>query len=458
MDIRLPPLAEGVESATVVNILVKEGDAVTEGQTVLELETAKAVGSVPSPAAGKIGKILVKEGQEVKIGQVVATLANGAGASSAPAPQAPQAAAAPTGPAPTAPQQRSETRVQEERRQEPAGQGSTLQEAGIARPTQAPSNRPLPAGIPVAAAPSLRKAAAELGFDLSKVQGSGNGGRIELEDVRNYLAYLQSLVNQPQQAGAAPAPAATPAIKTTPLPDFSKWGSVKRETVSTLRRTIAERMVESWTMIPHVTQFYEADITRLMELRKKYVPMYEKKKAKLTLTSFVVYALARLLKKNPLFNTSYDPAKREIIYKDYVSIGIAVDSEAGLMVPVIRDADKKSLLELSLAIQELAEKVRSRKVGMEDMQGGTFTISNEGAIGGAYFTPIINMPETAILGLGQGQVKAIVVGNKVQNRLMLPLSLSHDHRVIDGAPAARFVRELTLAFEQFAEQDIKLGK
>lgn len=425
MDIRLPPLAEGVESATVVSILVKEGDQVTKGQVIVELETAKAVGSIPSPAAGRIDRILVKEGQEVKIGQAVAAMSASGEAVKAAAP-APVTAAAAQAPEPA----RAEIPVPHAPR--PA--------AAIARPSTTVN---LPKGIPIAASPSLRKMADELGLDLSRVPGSGNGGRITLEDVRAYLQDLQNRTSAPAGTnGSSTAEAPRPATTSTPLPDFGKWGKVRREKVSTLRKTIAERMVESWTTIPHVTQHYEANIDALTKLRKKHAPAYEKKGARLTLTGITVKILADLLKKHPIFNASYDAAAREIVYKDYVNIGIAVETEAGLMVPVLRDADKKNLVQISKDIQELAEKARNRKLGLEEMQGGTFTISNQGAIGGQFFTPIINLPEVAILGMGQGAEGK------------LPLSLSHDHRVIDGAAAARFLTELAKAFESFSDKQL----
>jgi pyruvate dehydrogenase E2 component (dihydrolipoamide acetyltransferase) len=376
---------------------------------------------------------LVKEGQDAKIGQAVATLVS-SGDAAAPAPKAPPESSS----APVQPQRREET-----------AQGRVTENSG--RATQAAPNRtPLPAGIPVAASPSVRKMAEDLGINLSRVQGTGNGGRIQLEDVRAYIQYLQSRADSTNGTATHEAPKAA-AAPTMPLPDFSKWGSVKREKVSTLRRTIAERMVESWTTIPHVTQHYETDITALNILRKKHAPAFEKKGARLTVTSFTVKILAALLKKHPIFNASYDTAAREIVYKDYVSIGIAVETEAGLMVPVLRDADKKDLVQISKDIQALAEKARTRKLSMEEMHGGTFTISNQGAIGGAFFTPIINLPEVAILGMGQGALAPVYnKDGKLEQRMKLPLSLSHDHRVIDGAAAARFIKELSTAFETFS--------
>jgi len=238
--------------------------------------------------------------------------------------------------------------------------------------------------------------------------------------------------------------------------DFSQWGPVTKKPVTPLRQVIARRMVESWTTIPHVTQFDEADFAQLNALRKKFAPAYEAKGAKLTLTPFVLQALVVTLKKHPIFNSSLDEAASEIVFKEYFHIGIAVDTEQGLIVPVIRDVDKKSMLELVKELEQLAQKARERKVTAEELKGGTFTISNQGAIGGAHFTPIVNRPQVAILGLGRGAMKPVVRDGKVEARLMTPLALSYDHRVIDGGEAARFIVDLVRAIEEFKEEVVKL--
>jgi pyruvate dehydrogenase E2 component (dihydrolipoamide acetyltransferase) len=238
--------------------------------------------------------------------------------------------------------------------------------------------------------------------------------------------------------------------------DFSKWGAISKKPLSGLRQTISRRMVESWNAVPRVTQIDEADITALTELRKKYAPAYEAKGARLTLTSFVLKAVVAMLKKHPLFNSSLDEAAQEIVFKEYYHIGLAVDTEQGLIVPVLRDVDKKSVLQLSKEVHELAEKARARKVSLEELKGGTFTISNQGGIGGAHFTPIVNKPEAAILGLGRGALKAMVKGQKIEPRMMLPLTVSYDHRLIDGGAAARFTVDLVQALENFSEQEIAL--
>jgi pyruvate dehydrogenase E2 component (dihydrolipoamide acetyltransferase) len=305
----------------------------------------------------------------------------------------------------------------------------------------------------VPAAPSIRKLARDLGIDLARVRGSARGGRIMLEDVRTYIQKLQRIAATPRAAAPAGAPAPRPAPEQI---DFSKWGPISKAPLSPLREVIARRMAESWTTTPRVTQFDEADITGLMALRKKYAAAYEQKGVRLTLTSFALKVVVDALKKHPIFNASLDEMAQEIVFKQYYHIGIAVDTEAGLIVPVIRDADKKNLLELSRELEDLAGKARERRVSVEELKGGTFTISNQGGIGSGQFTPIVNKPEVAILGLGRGAMKAVVRGDKIEPRLMLPMGLSYDHRVIDGAVAARFTVDLVQAFENFKDDEVRI--
>ena len=384
MEIRLPQLAEGADSGTVVNILIAVGSRVQKDQTVLELENQKAVAPIPSPAAGTVTQIHVKQGEVVSVGQLLVTVAEG---------DAPAAVAT----------------------EQPAASPQ-----GEYRYSSA-------TGFPPPASPSIRKMAEELGIDLTHVRGSGSGGRITLEDVRAHIGHLQT-------GGGA---------KVSPKVDFSKWGSVTRKPFSATRQAIARAMQDSWSTIPHVTQFDEADVSSILDLLKKFSPVYERKGTRLTMTVFVIKALVSLLKRYPIFNSSLDESAHEIVYKQYVHLGIAVDTEAGLIVPVLKDADKKGMLLLSKELQELAEKTRSRKASAEDLQGGSFTLSNQGGIGGLHFTPIIHKPEVAILGLGQAR------------RGMIPLALSYDHRVIDGADAARFIRDLVQALENFPESEVE---
>jgi pyruvate dehydrogenase E2 component (dihydrolipoamide acetyltransferase) len=438
MDVKLPKLGEGADSGVVVSIAVKEGDQINKGQTILELENEKAVAAIPSSAAGKVTRIAVKAGDRISAGAVILTL-DGAGNGAAPAgePKVEQSkkAAAPK----QARRATPEPEYEEEEFEEEAEQEETAADkAGFAAP----------------ASPSIRKLARDIGLDLRKIQGSEDGGRIVLADIRAYIQRLQRLAAR-SRGGAAPAPAEVkPPVERI---DFSQWGPITKKPLPPIRQTISKRMVENKVSIPHVTQFDEADITVLTDLRKKYAEAYEKKGARLTLTSFALKAVANTLKKFPIFNSSLDEAVNELVFKEYVHIGLAVDTEQGLLVPVIRDVDKKDLFQLSKDVQELAEKARARKVSLEEMKGGTFTISNQGGIGGAHFTPIINKPEVAILGLGRGAMKAVVKDKKIEPRLMMPIAISYDHRVIDGGEAARFTVELVQAFENFKEENIKLG-
>jgi pyruvate dehydrogenase E2 component (dihydrolipoamide acetyltransferase) len=420
MDVKLPKLGEGADSGVVVNVFVKEGDQVARDQAILELENEKAVASIPSTAAGVVTKIYVKSGDKISVGQRLISLSGG---------DQPVVAAAPAAKW-AAPEPEPETPVEESA----AEDGEEI---------------PKPVAAPVAS-PSIRRLARELGLDLSRVRGSEAGGRIVTGDIRAYLARLQKAADKPK--GAATAPAKPVAVSI----DFSKWGPVTKKPLTQLRQVIARRMWENWNAIPHVTQFDDADFTRFNELRKKFAPAYEKKGVRLTLTPLVLKALVETLKKHPIFNSSLDEIAQEIVFKEYFHIGIAVDTEQGLIVPVIRDADRKSVLDLAKELEQLAQKARERKVTAEELKGGTFTVTNQGAIGSAHFTPIINKPEVAILGLGRGALKPVVRVGKVEVRMLTPLGLSYDHRVIDGGAAARFMVDLVKAMENFSEETVKM--
>ena len=416
MDIRLPKLGEGADSGSVVNVLVKVGDQVAKDQTLIELENEKAVASIPATASGTVTKIHVEQGDKISVGHLIVSL-DAAGGAEAPAEEGKRAAQ---------PGRAPERLLDEDLELE---------------------EEPAAGGLPPAASPSIRKMARELGIDLRRVRGSERGGWITPEDLR---AYVQRLSARAARGGAAPAAQAPERI------DFSKWGPVTRQPFTSLRQTIARRMAESWSTIPHVTQFDEADITGLLELKKRYDEAYEKRGARLTLTAFLLKVLAAQLKVHGKFNTSLDEASQELVQKHYIHIGIAVDTEAGLVVPVIRDVDKKPLVELSRELNALAEKTRQRKVTAEDLQGSTFTISNQGGLGGGHFTPIIKKPDVAILGVGKGARKPVVRDGNVEPRMMLQLALSYDHRVIDGADAARFIVDLVKNIEEFPEREVKL--
>jgi pyruvate dehydrogenase E2 component (dihydrolipoamide acetyltransferase) len=426
MDVKLPNLGEGADSGTVVGIMVKPGAQVKKGQNIIELETGKAVAPIPAPAAGTITTIHVKEGQKISVGALIVSMNAEAGAAAAPQ------AAAPKKTAPTAaPRKATAPAPQPEAEEAPEEiAGEIVNENPVAPP-------------------SVRRVARELGLDLRRIAGTGSGGRIIWDDVRGYIARLERIAAQK----SAPKPGAAPAPEHV---DFGQFGSIYKRPVTQLRKVIAQRMTESRTTIPEVTQFDEADVTALNDLRKKYVAAYEAKGARLTLTSFVLKIVANVLKKHPAFNSSLDEIANEIVFKEYFHLGLAVDTEAGLLVPVIKDVDKKDLVQLSKDVQEVATKARDRKLGLDDMRGGTFTISNQGGIGGAHFTPIINKPEVAILGLGRSVLKPVVRDGKIEPRLMMPIAIAYDHRVIDGGAAARFTVDLVTAFQQFSENDVKI--
>ncbi len=433
MDIRIPQLSEGVNSGTVVAILVKVGDRIERDQTIIELETDKAVAPIPSSDAGVVTKISVKEGDKVSVGHLILSL-DGAASGSAPSAPAAQAPAAAPSAAPVA-------RVAQP--SAPAAGEYQYQSAS---------------GFPPPASPTIRRMAMDLGIDLNRVRGTESGGRISMGDLRAYVQHLQSLLNQPAAAYAAPqAPAASAPAAPKVSVDFSKWGPVEKKALTSLRKTIGQRMQESWQNIPHVTQFDEADITDLLALRKKLAPKVEKAGGKLTVTILILKAVVKALEALPVFNTSLDEATDELVYKKYIHLGVAVDTEAGLIVPVLKDADKKGLGQLAKELGDLAEKTRTRKIAPDDLKGGTFTISNLGGIGGTFFTPIVNRPEVAILALGKGVVKPVVdKDGKIVARTMLPIGVSYDHRVIDGADGARFIRALVEAIEGMTEKGLAL--
>jgi pyruvate dehydrogenase E2 component (dihydrolipoamide acetyltransferase) len=430
MDVKLPQLAEGVEGGTVVTILVAEGQEIKKDQAFMELETQKAVGAIPAPQSGIVTKIYVKQGMEVSVGQALIAIDTGSAPGVALTPKVnenpPAAAPIATSANPPA-QTNSATALDDYRYQS---------KSGMAPP----------------AAPSIRKIARDLDIDLTRVKGSEAGGRINLGDLRTYVQKLQQLAFHaaPAAQTAAPAPASAEAI------DFAKWGPIRREKMSPLRRTVSRRMVESWTTIPKIDQFADADITALLALRKKHLTAYEKQGAHLTLTSFLLAVLGRALKKQPRANASIDDSALEIVLKDYCHIGVAVDTEGGLIVPVLRDVDRKNLLQLSQELHALTEKTRQRKIAIEELQGGSFTISNQGSIGGSHFTPIIYAPQVAILGVGQGKPTPVARDGKIAIRTMLPLCLAYDHRVLDGADAVRFLMDVIAGLENFDEALLNL--
>lgn len=414
----LPELGESIESGDVVQVLVAVGEQIAVEQSVLEIETDKAVVEVPSPVNGLVTAVHVAAGDKAAVGQLIVTLeTDGATATNdTPPPTAPPAAAEPERAAPPAPVE------------SPA--------AATERPP-APTARETRLGAP--AAPSVRRLAREIGVNIHEVPGSGPGGRVSAEDVKRYARTRPS-----DQSGAAPA--AAPAVVS--LPDVSRWGEVERRPMSNVRRLTADQMARTWATVPQVTQYDQADITELEQLRQQYAPKAAATGGKLTLTVIALKVVATALKRFPQFNASVDMATHEVIYKQYVHVGVAVDTDRGLLVPVIRDVDSKNIITLAVELSELAERARSRKTSLEEMQGGTFTITNLGGIGGTGFSPILNAPEVAILGMARSRMEPVYTDGQFVPRLMLPLSLSYDHRLVDGADGARFLRWVVEALSQ----------
>ena len=431
VEIKLPVLGEGVDSGTVAGVLVATGDTVEVDAPLIELETDKAVIEVPASEAGVVASLPVKAGDTVAVGQVIATIEP----ASPPAPEAPA----------------EEPAAEQPRRQAPPPPVPERPAVQTAPPAPSPPARPPAAPAPSAqtsadefnlpewpipATPNTRRFARELGVDITSVQGTGNGGRILSGDV---VRTARSLLEAAAAGGAAPAP--------PPLPDFSRWGEVEREPMSGIRRTTATHLSTSWTTIPHVTQHDDADVTELEQLRKRFGPRVQQAGGKLTMTAIAVRVVASALRVFPRFAASVDMASREVILKRYTHVGVAVDTDRGLLVPVIRDADRKNATELSVEIGEVAARARDGKLALEEMQGGCFTITNLGGLGGTSFTPIVNYPEVAILGMSRSRVTPVHGDGGFEPRLMLPLSLSYDHRAIDGADAVRFLRWIVEALE-----------
>lgn len=517
--IKLPELGENVDSGDLTKILVSVGDTVSKDQALLELETEKATIEVPSPVAGVIKELHVQEGKKVKVGDLLFTVEeNGAAPKQAEKPQAEEAArpterkAAPAAvktagaaaqgtSAAAAPRRESQPERKPEGRQESRPQAKAApkaeskpeekeapqaeakpprraeahaeaqtkaaeseREAPQSAPKNAPQNAPEnereetvipfraessePARAPAhlaPASPSIRRLARELGVDINKVSGTGPEDRIDEQDVKDYAKQIIS------RAAAARLPAETVAA----LPDFAKWGQIERKPMSSVRRATAEHLAQAWHNVPQVTQFDSADVTELESLRSRFSAP-EDGGAKITVTAIALKVAAAALQKFPQFAASIDMANREIVYKRYFNIGVAVDTSYGLVVPVVRDADQKSIPQLAKELSELSEKAREKKLSLEEMAGSVFTITNLGGIGGTGFSPIVNYPEVAILGISRLSIEPRQVqgpfqdstGGAFQARKILPLSLSYDHRLIDGADAARFLRWVAEALEE----------
>ena len=418
-EVTLPALGEGIESGDIVAVFVSAGSDIGVDDPVLEIEIDKGVVEMPSPLAGKVTAVHVNEGDKAAVGQLVLTVESGTPAPEAGPPSPPQAPPEKERPqaAPRAPA--------------PAPFPAPAPPAG--------TDTPAPTKL-VPAAPSVRRLAREIGIDIAEVRGTGPGGRISADDVKAHSRALHS------RGAAAPAAPGTQA-EAAPLPDFSKWGDVERKPMSNVRRVTARHMANVWGTIPHVTQFDKADVTDLEAWRRKYGKTVAEAGGKLTPTAIAMKVAAAALSKFPAFNASIDVGSEEVILKKYINIGVAVDTGRGLLVPVVRDVDRKNILELSVELTEISARARSGKLGIEEMQGGTFTISNLGGIGGTSFTPLVNAPEVAILGIARSSQEPVLVDGEFAPRLMMPLALSYDHRLIDGADGARFLRWFCDALE-----------
>ena len=423
IDVKLPELGENIEAGEVAAVLVSPGDRVEKDAPLVELETDKAVVEVPAPEAGVVTAIHVKAGDTISVGDTIASLESASAesggddsGSSAAQPSTDQAVAPPAPAAPPA---------------QPAAPARPAAQPEAAAPAAEPAG-----ARPVPATPAVRRLAREIGVDIDAVTGTGPGGRILPDDVK---ATAKRLLQAPA-AGALPA--------APPLPDFARWGPVERTAMNAVRRTTATHLTAAWQTVPAVTQQDKADITELERLRKQYGARAEAAGGKLTVTAILVKVVATALKLFPQFNASLDLPRAEVVYKRYYHVGIAVDTERGLLVPVIRDADQMNILAISRALGEISARARARKLAVAEMQGGTFTISNLGGIGGSHFTPIVNAPEVAILGVSRAAWEPVWQDDAFVPRLRLPLSLAYDHRLIDGADGIRFLRWVVEALEQ----------
>lgn len=415
------PALDGFENVPVIEINVAEGDSISEDDPLVTVESDKATMEIPSPYAGKVGKVLVKEGDKLSEGDdlLEMTVEEGGDGEEEPAEEESGKAEA-----------ESESEARSEPKEKPKAQEPAPQPQGSTYEPPSP-------GTKVHAGPAVRKLARELGADLTRIKGSGPKNRIVKDDVQ---AYVKSQLQQSQQGGSVGTGSGIPGVK---LPDFSQFGNVERESMSRMMAATATNMQRSWLNVPHVTQFDDADITDMEDFRKAQKAAGEKKGVKMTPLPFLLKACATALAELPQFNVSLDMERKEVVRKKYVHIGIAVDTPHGLMVPVIRDVDNKGLWELAAESAELAQKARDKQLRPAEMQGACFTITSLGGIGGTAFTPIVNTPEVAILGVSKAAMKPVWDGKAFQPRLMLPLSLSYDHRAVNGADAARFTALLS---------------
>jgi pyruvate dehydrogenase E2 component (dihydrolipoyllysine-residue acetyltransferase) len=419
-EFKLPDLGEGLTEAEIVRVLVNEGDEIKEDQAVLLVETEKAQVELPSPFGGRVAAVHVQAGQRVKVGAVLLSFGDGG-----------ETTPKPSGGSASAPR--------------PAGPTPTMAPAAATAPGS---------GLPPAATPATRRLARELGVELAAVRGTGTGGRILDEDIRAAAGGRRAVAAPLAHGERAMAPSAVPPgpaemarplatpAGLPPLPRFEQWGPIEREPLRNIRRRSAEHLSLAWAVIPHVTQHDQADVTELETMRRRQQNRRTEGSGDLTLTVFLVKAVAIALRSHPRFNASLDHATGELVLKRYYNIGVAVDTDQGLVVPVVRGVDGKGIRELATELAALVARTREGRATLEDLRGGTFTVTNTGALGGTGATPIINYPEVAILGVGRGRPTPVVRDGQIVPRLVLPLSLAFDHRVVDGMEAARFSTDL----------------
>ena len=454
IELKLPELGENIKAGKVIAVLVNVGETIAVDQSVIEVETDKALIEVPSSVEGIITEIHLKPGDDAEVGETILVIEESSAVTELvldeetveeissetaepPAASESQPMLIDDSPEP------SETKAEDSAALESAPSGYSLEPSEAPAPKTPETPAPQSKTEPAPAAPSVRRIAREADVDIRDVPGSGIAGRISAEDVRKFVA---------AQGGAAVPGTPAPALMRVPvqLPDLARWGEIERAPMSGIRRATSVNLARAWTNIPHVTQCEKADISELDSLRKKFAAKAEAAGGKLTLTAILIKAIASALKVFPQFNASVDAAAEEIVYKNYIHVGVAVDTENGLLVPVIRDADKKNIVELSVELGETAERARSRKLAPGDMQGGSITITNLGGFGGTYFTPIVNWPEVAILGVSRARIEPVwsQAEEKFEPRLMLPLMVSYDHRIIDGADGVKFLSWVAEALEE----------
>jgi pyruvate dehydrogenase E2 component (dihydrolipoamide acetyltransferase) len=444
IEYKLPDLGEDIETGDVIGVFVSVGDTVVEDQALLEIETDKAAIEIPAPAGGTIKEVHIKEGDTIKVGQLLVTIDDGKAKTKSS--QVKEVAKTQD----EVIEEVAEKEVEEEMDANPEPEPQKVELNTTQDLTEDSEENEIPdateplAKNAVAASPTIRRMARELRIDINLVEGTGPGGRISEDDIRNYAPGKRS---KPKSEPQAPEP---PVIEPQDLKDkvsSDKWGNIDRTPMSKVRKLTAERLTKAW-IAPHVTQYDKADITELEKLRKEFGDSVTKAGGKLTMTSIILKVIASALKAFPEFNASVDMENEEILYKKYYNIGVAVDTDRGLLVPVIKDVNKKNITKLSVELSELSEKARNKKITVNELQGGTFTISNLGGIGGTYFSPVLNAPEVAILGISRSAIEPVYIDGGFLPRLMLPLSLSYDHRLIDGADAIRFLRWIIEALEE----------